>query len=330
MQVNNRAGYVENLRGLAIIIVVLGHSIILYSSGWNLYTIVNDVPFLDSIKSVINIIQMPLFFSLSGFCFRYTLRKDLTLSELFRSKVNRLLIPFLAISLLWMLPIRIAIRYPQWTGHGITKIIFFDIILGRDCGHLWYLPTLFMCFLVAYALRRVLERNSAMNKKARLIIWCCVLLSSRFYFLFMTFPFLGWTIQYFVYFYTGYILFDCIDMLRGMKYTLKMIAFVVSVISAAGALKTGSTFFTTCAALVALVTVYAMIPDTKSAMFSKIAENSFGIYLLHSPLIYITYTFLNDANPFVVVGINFIVFGFVAYILTVCIRRTPFKILLGD
>ena len=62
-------GKIVNLRALAIIIVVIGHSIILYSHKWGLYSTIYNVRFLDILKDWINLIQMPLFLSISGFLF---------------------------------------------------------------------------------------------------------------------------------------------------------------------------------------------------------------------------------------------------------------------
>ena len=58
-------GKIVNLRALAIIIVVIGHSIILYSHKWGLYSTIYNVRFLDILKDWINLIQMPLFLSRS-------------------------------------------------------------------------------------------------------------------------------------------------------------------------------------------------------------------------------------------------------------------------
>lgn len=60
---------IANIRALAILLVVFGHSIILYSSSWNLYSSIHSVPLLDNIKRIIDIIQMPIFFSISGYLF---------------------------------------------------------------------------------------------------------------------------------------------------------------------------------------------------------------------------------------------------------------------
>ena len=59
-------GRIVNLRALAILLVVFGHSIILYQNSWSLYSTVRAVPALDLVKRWIDLIQMPLFFSLDG------------------------------------------------------------------------------------------------------------------------------------------------------------------------------------------------------------------------------------------------------------------------
>lgn len=60
---------ITNLRAIAIFLVVFGHSIIIYSSEWNLYYTQNTCVFFDYLKRVINLIQMPIFFAISGFLF---------------------------------------------------------------------------------------------------------------------------------------------------------------------------------------------------------------------------------------------------------------------
>lgn len=65
-------------------------------------------------------------------------------------------------------------------------------------------------------------------------------------------------------------------------------------------------------------------------MTEMIARNSFGVYLFHSPLIYITFANLPDANPIIVVVLNLVVFGAVAYGLTELIRKTRLKVMIGE
>lgn len=63
---------------------------------------------------------------------------------------------------------------------------------------------------------------------------------------------------------------------------------------------------------------------------NKIASNSFGIYLLHSPLVYITYSKLNNGNPVIVILINFFVFGTLSYLLTSIIRYLKLNFIIGE
>lgn len=53
---------IDNLRAIAILLVVLGHSIIIYDPNWGLISSeVECMPFMY-LKKMINLVQMPLFF----------------------------------------------------------------------------------------------------------------------------------------------------------------------------------------------------------------------------------------------------------------------------
>lgn len=53
---------IDNLRAIAILLVVLGHSIIIYDPNWGVITSDTEcLPFFY-LKQMINLIQMPLFF----------------------------------------------------------------------------------------------------------------------------------------------------------------------------------------------------------------------------------------------------------------------------
>lgn len=68
--------------------MVLGHSIILYPSAWDLYSTEVTAPFLDLLKKCIDPIQMPLFFSLSGYLFVLTHKKKRGFSHLLKNKAS--------------------------------------------------------------------------------------------------------------------------------------------------------------------------------------------------------------------------------------------------
>lgn len=62
---------IVNLRGLAILLVVLGHSIIIYDSTFDLLTTDVQMPLFETVKHIVSFVQMKLFISISGFLLAY-------------------------------------------------------------------------------------------------------------------------------------------------------------------------------------------------------------------------------------------------------------------
>lgn len=137
---------IDNLRAIAILLVVLGHSIIIYDPNWGLIS--SDVECLPLmyLKKVINLVQMPLFFSLSGFC--YGLSKNQTFNKkMLKNKFMRILLPYFFICFLYMDPIKIGLGVP---GYDFSfEMLIQQLVLFVNNGHLWYLPALFLMFIVS-------------------------------------------------------------------------------------------------------------------------------------------------------------------------------------
>lgn len=155
----DRLNNIVLLRCIAIIIVVLGHSIILYSSEWSLFETEYSLPCLDVVKKIINLFQLPLFFSISGYLINKS--NEYSLKNCILKKSKRLLVPYLFCALLWMIPIRCVIDYRWQIGNDISwwKALCKIIILGNDNGHLWYLPTLFLCFVCNYLMDYIHKKS---------------------------------------------------------------------------------------------------------------------------------------------------------------------------
>ena len=118
----NWSNSISNIRALAIIVVVFGHSIILYSSNWNIYTTKYTVPALDLLKRILDMFQMPLFFSISGYLFYFTYAKRRGILHLINSKIKRLIVPYILVSLLYVIPLRIIIHYPGYEHQTLIKL----------------------------------------------------------------------------------------------------------------------------------------------------------------------------------------------------------------
>ena len=152
-----------NVRVFAILSVIIYHSIILYSDSWDLYLSSNHSIFLAGICKLLNFYMMPLFFSLSGFLSRsdsqnhsffYSYKKR-KLSALMSNKFLRLLIPFVFVGTCYMIPIRILLKYPGYNNKSIG-IIIKELFTISNAGHLWYLPALFVIFILTKIIQRVL------------------------------------------------------------------------------------------------------------------------------------------------------------------------------
>lgn len=79
-----------------------------------------------------------------------------------------------------------------------------------------------------------------------------------------------------------------------------------------------------------IANIYGVMPHKTCAVVEKVDRSSFGIYLFHSPLIYITFASIPNAHPALVVFVNLVLFGAVAYGLTALVRRTKLKLLIGE
>lgn len=160
---------IVNLRALAIIFIVLGHSIIIYDHTFDLLTSDVEMPMFESLKHWISFIQLKLFFSISGFLLCYKVMKwreksnqeiASTFLPFFQNKVARLLIPYVCVALLWMDPIKIVLGVPDYT---LSAELLLQQLQFSNCGHLWYLPCLFLIFVVLFPLLALIRNSRIMH-----------------------------------------------------------------------------------------------------------------------------------------------------------------------
>jgi fucose 4-O-acetylase-like acetyltransferase len=130
----------DALRGLAILLVVLGHSI---SNAVNLYQ-ATTYNLQYYVSNFIYTFHMPLFFLVSGYVL---FGKRIRIGD----RAIRLLLPFFAwIPIYWMVN-RYIHHYP-WPVKFLAT--FKDTVLQPGAG-LWFLPTLFLCALLLIPARHI-------------------------------------------------------------------------------------------------------------------------------------------------------------------------------
>lgn len=322
------------MRALAIMLVVLAHSVIIYTS-WDLLTTDVKAPVLAEVKAVAALCHMPIFCFISGFLFVSKLGKG-DLTKLFTDKFKRVMVPYFAVAFLWMIPIRLLIHLPQYQGKGFYDIAVKGILLGQDNGHLWYLIFIFLAYIITYILCGILRRIHVDEKPA---IICMFILSVIIAVLKKSFhdvPVFGNVMYRFAGHYEFFcfgLIFREFELLESKPFQWLKRYKIVTVLSLAVLIYLyRSRILSVNKFLIgfwASVTAAAALPDRKLPVMSDISKESFGIYLFHSPLIYITFTYLPDIHPLLMLLINFVGFGTLAFMMNRTLRKTPARYLIG-
>ena len=334
MEKKTRLTQLGNIRALAIFLVVLGHSIILYSSGWDLYETDREAPFLCCLKWLIDVPQMPLFFSLSGYLFVFTHNKKRGFVHLIENKALRLLVPYLGIGLCFLLPIRAAIGFPSYQKICMEEFVT-KLLTANDVGHLWFLPALFFVFLFSEIILSIAEKIPGIKKYPEFFL-CFVSLALYLegYRIGFGYPPILSAFNYLIWFSFGYFLNQQQDILH-KAYSIPWVKWGLLVLNAG--LLVYCLFADSVRVLVSLgmkalfiLNAYGAMPEKSCSLIERIDRNSFGVYLFHSPLIYITFANIPNAHPGIVVFINLVVFGAAAFGLTELIRKTRLKVLSGE
>lgn len=322
----NREKNIDILKCIAIIIVVLGHSLIIYNPNWGLYKTTNNSLTCEVIEKIINIIQMPLYFAISGYLFVYAKKQGY--KDFIIKKIKRLIIPFVLISLLYLLPIRYLLQYNNYVENSFLYNVIINIICGKDNGHLWFLPSLFIIFSIFYWLK---DKSKNTNTIIFLILIICSYLCNY------THSYFSRVCQFSMYFWIGYL----INTYKKEKSTnIIIIIFSIFIINLIGKIifaKDIFDYYIKCSismiiCLILFKIKWVNFKDKKylNRIIDIISKNSYGIYLFHSPLIYFTFKYLPNINPLYIFVINFFGFGFIALMITIIMRKIKCAFLIGE
>ena len=141
--------YIPNLRAVAICAIVLHHTIFAFC-GWPpcVQHSVETSPYILHICAFLRIFGLGIFTYISGYLFNLgmTRHPERAFLDFFKGKVYRLLIPLGFFGLLYW------ILFPKYVGDGYH----FPVIEGSP---LWYLPMLFIIFMVSFAIQKFNDRK---------------------------------------------------------------------------------------------------------------------------------------------------------------------------
>ncbi|MFC0346060.1 acyltransferase family protein [Epilithonimonas hispanica] len=323
-----RNSQIVNLRVFAIFFVVIGHCVIIFDPRWDIYHPTYPSKSLYYFKEFINSFQMQLFFSISGFLYYYSKNKKNNI-EFIIDKGKRLLIPFLFVGLVYLIPIRFLAHYPNYSNGYFSALG--DFFIKNDCGHLWFLPTLFGIFIISKYLISFVE-NSIVLKLALFVI---AILTSVFNGHFPSFLYINLILKWEVFFLLGYYVHAYKDVLFDKRYKnlwyLGVIVLPPLLYIRFLTLQTsiGAPIRFVFSILMVLI-MYRFMPSKTSELISFFDKNSFGIYLFHAPVIYVVFDNFYYMYPWQLVGIAFFSSCSIALLITYSLRLLKLEIMIGE
>ena len=207
--VDGRDHHIDALKGVAIILVVLGHAIQLNNPNYD-----NNLLF-----RIVYSFQMPMFFFLSGFILSTQLGNSL-LNYLKKNAV-RLLVPFIV----WYLISYIFVRFQT----DISLPAYLFALIKSPAGGLWFLWVLFWNSFLLFAVLKIARLKNWLRWENYFII-AAILLSRT-----ASADFLGLSEvkQYFPYYAAGFFVCKYLDVLKGKRkiiYAVAVVAFPVLIL----------------------------------------------------------------------------------------------------
>ena len=147
----NRDRSIDLGKGLAILFVYLGHSVLYHP-----IQMVKMYPWCSLLDTVITSFNMPLFFLISGYLFSKTRKST---SELYKTKTLRILVPYLttmAIIICMKLVLPVSMSYNSAVTGGFKSLLLNALLYGGDR---WFVYTLYIMFLLLIPVRDYLKNR---------------------------------------------------------------------------------------------------------------------------------------------------------------------------
>lgn len=207
-----RIFYLDELRALAILLVILCHTARIYEP----FTYENLHAAIPGLLNIIGLVGVPLFFMISG---SLLLNRDYTLNEFFKKRFSRILYP----SIFWI---------------SLTSIIGF-LFLGMDMYHVkclvlghkyytWFIWTMIAIYLCLPIINSYIKEYGMKAVEYFLVLWFVTIILSTF----NLYPFYSFNLPYFSghigYVVLGYYLFN--KDFKCSKRILVIVSFILFVL----------------------------------------------------------------------------------------------------
>ncbi len=190
-------------------------------------------------------------------------------------------------------------------------------------GHLWFLPTLFAIMMVCFFLLPK-QRNFWLDCFVMVLFIVLVKLPN----------FISLPVPYYVTFCAnafGFVLGYMMHKYSSVIESRKTVFVSLSILTGAFILMSCHVPLSKVIAASALVVIaFCGMPAIDTPIVRAISKNSFGLYLFHSPLIYFAFMLCPDIHPLVMLIVNFVGCGFIAFMLTELVRKAHLGWIIGE
>ena len=185
------------MRCILALLIVFMHSFTCYNGSWEQPVGFVDIPAYKWLTRISFAFTLEAFVFISGYLTafqRFTLRRNATCKSVVYSKFRRLFIPSILFSAAYFA------LFFQYKGVGD---LIYNIING--CGHMWFLPMLFWCYICGWILEQVKINDCC--KMAFLIVinlFTIITLPLRF----------SDSLSFMMYFYGGFLCYKYSDTIK--------------------------------------------------------------------------------------------------------------------
>lgn len=315
-----RYDQIDALKGIAIFLVVLGHSIIVHPIN------LHDNAICDFIFRWLSSVHMPLFFLVSGFCFSF---RD-NYKEYLWKKVKRLVVPYIVFSALDILSRLLLPGLVNGTSN-IKESLYKVLAYG---GEYWFLYTLFLIFLIYPMIYRFVKGHIY-----KYVMIIAALLALYFFLPPISLLTLKSVIYYLIYFTVGVMLKEFVgnQIFKKNDNKVKVSVLALAVFAVwLGLVKIDAAELRIIAAVAGIVTFYFCIQyEPVVNLFKRFGKYSLQLYLFNGYLLVISRTIavsvLGITNPVFIITFNMLIDFVLSYLVIkyICDRIKIVKVLIG-
>lgn len=327
---SRRVVELDMMKFWGILFVVLGHVTNMFFPNW-LVPMEEHPREMMLISRFLYSFHMPMFVFISGavYSFQYeVLGKRYGLNKMITNKARRLLIPYLFWGLVIMLPLMVCCGFRD----SFFDYAFDGIILSHDSRHLWFVLMLFEVFIVFWMLRKLIEIIKLPEWMLLILSFVLMLLSNRILHIFQ----FNMAAKYLFWFTFGYVFIIHKDLYKELLtgFLFPGIILLLYLIENEH-LEVRVPFFSTITALAGILFVYSISTKMNGMdnwLVSIIVKNSFGIYLIHVPILYLMFYGFHhlQISPYIFCLIVFLTSTVLSIFITIGFRKIGLKSLIGE